>query len=168
MIKKLIYSLLLALLTTSGVFASEGWSYFYSVKMIFAYVNFIIFMGILVYLSNKYIKVYFQKREAFYREEITSIKEKFNEVTKQQTELESKMSNIDAEVENLKGGLVEEGKRVKDKMIKEAVILSQKIEQDIEKRIKSEFLERQRELRAKMLEVAIDISSEEISKNLGK
>jgi len=160
-------SLIFVLLFAFDAFASEeasGGRTIYHTVMLF--VNF----GILVFLFVKYVKKPFMN---FLRSERESIEKQINDLTDKEQGVQSQrdaeteqLKDIDRIIGELRSSILEMGEREKKKIIQQGKSLAEKMIRDAEVFSENSIVAARQELSEEMVDMALSMAKEKLSKNM--
>lgn len=137
-------------------------------NVIVPYVNFAVFLALLVFFARKKVKDAFVKKRQTFESEAKSAAEHFSAAEKSRTEMKQRLSALDkdlAEFEQRTKTLAEQDSQ---KLLQEARRMAQSIEGDVSRIIASEVEDAKEEMRVKILqEIRAEVSAE-IKKSLSQ
>jgi F-type H+-transporting ATPase subunit b len=103
---------------------SESW-----LSWVFKFVNFAVLVGVLIKFGAKPLKDYFINKHTIVKEKIEEADRMFKEAQELKATYESKLGNLDKEIEEFKKTILEEAENEKKKIMGEAMALVSKLKE---------------------------------------
>ena len=154
-------------LSAPDVFAAEeggGWRPIYDVVML--WINF----GILAFLLIKFLRVpirdFFETKRDEVAAEIRQIETEKEKALARVEEAEAMLADHEQRLELVKTRILQEGQRVKEKIIEDAQEQSRVMMEEAKRRIDNRIYQAQQELRAELIDAAIDIATDRLPEEI--
>jgi F-type H+-transporting ATPase subunit b len=162
-----VFSVLLAF---GSVWASSGGGHGDSgakIKdLIWRTMNFVVLAGGLIFLARKPIAQGLRSRSQGIKDELEGLERQKQDAEKRLAEYKEKLSLLDKEVEKIVSGYIREGEEAKARIIEEAKVTADKLQEQAKKNIEYEFSKAKQQLRVEMAEQAVAMAEELIKKNI--
>lgn len=124
------------------------------VEYIVPYLNFLIFLAILVYVARKPLALLASKRKSAFDAHFKAASETLEEAKRQLEGLQKRNKTLDAEMENLRKAAVLDAQNEAKRIIEDGKKLAQLLLEDAKKMRDAEFLHAQQQLEKEALALA--------------
>ena len=124
------------------------------VEYIVPYLNFLIFLAILIYFARKPLSLLASKRKLAFDAHYKTATDTLNEATKQLDELQKRNKTLDAEIASLKAAALQEAQNEAKRIIEDGKRLANLLIEDAKKMRDAEFFQAQKELEKEALALA--------------
>ena len=128
--------------------------------------NFVVLAGILIFLLRKPIAQGLKSRRQGIKDELDNLEGQKQEAEKQLAEYKKKLGLLDQEVEKIVAEYMREGEAVKAKIIEEAQVAAEKLQEQAKKNIEHEFHKAKQQLKAEMAGEAVAMAEKLIKKHI--
>lgn len=135
-------------------------------SLIYNWVNFIVFFGLLIYFLKEPLLDFLGDRRETLRREMESVSHLKKEMEMKLKSCQAKLTKIDSEIEQLMLQLEQEGKREKQVLIQKAEEFVARMREDT-KRVGEQELKRvERELKQNGVRIALGIAKESLKRTI--
>jgi F-type H+-transporting ATPase subunit b len=134
---------------------SESW-----LSWVFKFVNFAVLVAILVKFAGKPLKEYFINKHTIVKDKIEEANRMFREAQELKTTYESKLENLDKEIELFKMTVLEDAENEKKKIMSEAMGLVSKLKEQAE----LTYTQEAKEVTGKIKEEIVRLTMEQAEK----
>lgn len=124
------------------------------VEYIVPYLNFLIFLAILVYFARKPLALLASKRKIAFDTHYKAASDTLNEAKKQLEELQKRNKTLDSEIESLRAAALLEAQNEARRIIEDGKKLASLLLEDAKKMRDAEYLHAQKELEKEALALA--------------
>ncbi len=145
--------------------AAEGHGRNLWYDLLYRFMNFVILVGVLVYLLRKPAKKFFKERTENIKNQLEELDAQKAEAQKQYEEVKAKLANLEDEVAKIVDEYVEEGKREKDAIIAQAERQAEHIQQQAEFAVEQQLKDAKESLKAEVAELCVKAAEELIKEN---
>jgi F-type H+-transporting ATPase subunit b len=135
-------------------------------QVVFPYINFILLIGLLVYLLKRPAQDFFLARSKKIAQEIEKAAHEKNEAEAGYLNYERRLKNIETEVEEFVAALKKEGELARNKIIEEAHLSSQRLQETARRIAELETLKVRENLREKAVDLSVEWTEKLIRENL--
>lgn len=129
-------------------------------------INFGLLAVILVYFLRKPLPKALASRRQGIKDELDNLEGQKQEAEKQLAEYKKKLGLLDQEVEKIVAEYVREGEEVKAKILEEAQVAAEKLQEQAKKNIEHEFHKAKQQLKAEMAGEAVAMAEKLIKKDI--
>ena len=129
-------------------------------------INFGVLAVILIYLLRKPVPKALASRRQGIKDELDNLEGQKQEAEKQLAEYKKKLGLLDQEVEKIVAEYMREGEAVKAKIIEEAQVAAEKLQEQAKKNIEHEFHKAKQQLKAEMAGEAVAMAEKLIKKHI--
>ena len=130
--------------------------------LIYAWINFILFIGALVYFLREPVRDFLGDRSENLRKELDELRQKRQQMELHFSHYRKKMGQAEDEIKKLIEELQREGELEKQNLLKKSQIFSQKIKEDGQKMGEQELAKSKRILKKKTLLLAFDLAKKQL------
>ena len=134
--------------------------------LIFRIINFAVLAVALIFLVRKPIAQGLASRRQGIKEKLEDLEKQQEEAEKQLAEQKQKLARLDEEAEKIVAEYVKEGEAAKARIIAEAEVAAEKLQEQAKKNIEHEFEKARLELKAEMAADAVAMAEELIKKSI--
>lgn len=128
--------------------------------------NFLLFMGILIFLIKKFALPVFPKYRAQFLEDSTKAQKVIADAEKQKKEIEARLQKLETTYSSRMDKAKKESLELKDNLIKEAQDRAEKMQRDASDNALSLFKSSERQFKMSILDQAIDKAKKDLSKSI--
>ncbi|HCU25962.1 MAG TPA: hypothetical protein DF383_13170, partial [Deltaproteobacteria bacterium] len=135
-------------------------------KLVYAGINFLILLAILVYFLRKPAREFFASRSALIRGNLEQSQENKVQAEKKYAEYETRLKNIEAEMQGLANSLKKDGELEKQRLVENARHQAAVFKSTSEKILQQELRKAKEELKKETVNLAADFAEDSLRKNL--
>jgi len=128
--------------------------------------NFVVLLGILIFLLKKPVAKALEGRRQGIREQLDDLEKQKQDAAQQLKEYKDQLARLDQETEGIVDQYVKEGEAAKANIIEEAKSVAEKLQGQAKKNIQYEFEAARKQLRAELAEQSIAMAEELIKKSI--
>ncbi|MDO8493766.1 MAG: ATP synthase F0 subunit B [Deltaproteobacteria bacterium] len=136
--------------------------------VIYAWVNFIIFIGLLYYFLRTPLKDFLGDRSEKFRRELESVMAQRRDIEIQFQQIRRSLSGAEAEAARLKKELQEEGEMEKASLIKRANGFSKKIAEDAKRMAAQEIANAKRVVEKEIFQLALQMARKNLTSRINQ
>jgi F-type H+-transporting ATPase subunit b len=122
-------------------------------------VDFLVLVVLLVWLARKPASEFFAKRRSDIADKLAEAERIKAEAEAKYAEYQKRLSNMGAELEELKDEIIKAGEAERDRMVVEAERKASRLRKDAEFVVEQRIKQLQKDLRAEMVQAAVDAAS---------
>jgi len=134
--------------------------------LIWRTMNFVVLAGGLIFLLRKPLAQALESRRQGIRDELDDLENQKADAEKQLAEYKAKLARLDKEIDKIVAEYVKDGEAVKAKIIEEAKVAAEKLQELAKKNIEHEFQKARQALKAEMAEQAVSMAEALIKKHI--
>jgi F-type H+-transporting ATPase subunit b len=155
----------LALASSGGGHGGES-SFNKGADLIKRLLNFAVLAGGLFFLLRKPVAKGLESRRQGIKDELDDLERRKEEAQREIAQTKQKLGKLDEEVKDIMAEAVREGEAAKAKILEEAKVLSEKLQEQAKKNIEHEFLAAKKQLKAEMADEAVVLAEAIIKKSI--
>jgi len=130
--------------------------------------NFVVLAGVLIFLARKPLAKGLESRRQGIKDELDDLEGQKQEAGKRLAEYKEKLSLLDQEVEKIVAEYIREGEAAKVKIIEEAQLVAEKLQEQAKKNIEHEFQKAKQQLKVEMAEQAVAMAEQLIKEHINE
>lgn len=135
-------------------------------EILYKWINFVIFLGVLVYFLRDPLRDFLGDRREKIRRELEEIAAKLKEVEIHLANYQKKLAASDQEIKKLREEFLIEGELEKENLLKKTQGYAEKIREDAKRMGEQELIKAKHRLRRRALLLALDLAKEMLQKNI--
>lgn len=135
-------------------------------EILYRWLNFVIFLGALVYFLREPVRDFLGDRREKIRRELEEVAAKLKEVELRLENCRKKLSASDQKIKELREEFLTEGELEKENLLKKRQSYAEKIREDAKKMGEQELSKARHRLRKRTLQLAVDLAREILQKSV--
>lgn len=134
--------------------------------LIYRIMNFTVLAGVLIFLLRKPLAKGLASRRQGIKDQLDDLERQKQEAERQLAEYKEKLGRLDQEVEKIMAEYIQQGEAAKARILEEAKVAAEKLQEQARKNIEHEFQNAKQQLKAEMAEEAVAMAEELIKKHI--
>ena len=134
--------------------------------LIYRIMNFAVLAGVLIYLLRKPLAQALESRRQGIRDQLDDLEKQKADAEKELAEYNARLARLDQEIGKIVAEYVKDGEAAKAKIVEEAKVAAEKLQEQAKKNIGHEFEKARQALKAEMSEQAVSMAEALIKKSI--